>query len=157
MSLCPYCDSTSLIRATMRVRRSDGQPHDVGLLLDTNYRVTCYQLISTDPENPVVKKIKAYADHTHTCPKWPQDVERGSRVHAMQEIQFRNCRECGKRIIWATNQATGRRIPLCGVTPVYTFDAEQGAQEALGAFTSHFATCPNVGAVKARQAEGARR
>lgn len=57
----------------------------------------------------------------------------------------RNCRLCGKPLVFGVNKETGARVPLDTVAP--TFAVETNGEASLiatraDAYVSHFATCP---------------
>ncbi len=59
------------------------------------------------------------------------------------------CKKCGKKILWATNKETGKKIPLDPRPPVYAVRiCEDGSVEAINlkkeGAVSHFATCPDA-------------
>lgn len=68
------------------------------------------------------------------------------------------CKECGKDIIWATNPATGKHVPLDAKAVVYKIEArEVEGKEVYLALqnpdfkVTHWATCPKANEVKERQ------
>lgn len=69
------------------------------------------------------------------------------------------CKGCGREIIWALNGATGKRVPLDAVAPVYLLlvgTGKHGENECVPApaqtYVTHFATCS-----KANEFSGSKR
>ena len=50
------------------------------------------------------------------------------------------CKGCARKMIWATNPATGKMIPLDAVATIYKLE-DGKAIKVEGYYVSHFATC----------------